>query len=427
MTKKRIRQMNSALRRRLTNRPAADWLPDGETFARTLEAGNYMQRFAPLFRGKRLRCADVLDLCRPELDALSGGRQPEQGWLACTYDFARRLLYPERDTAEPFGAGAVFFLSVLQVLFAAEEELLPRDPAWTFDFLTEEELSGCACAASYGQMLRSWKREYVYELMRLGLEATPYRTLEHIAGVHHVAMTAARSLRRAGVALDLALVSGSAAGHDIGKFGCRPGERVPYLHYYYTDLWFRRRRITDIGHVAANHSVWDLEPDYLSVESLLLIYADFRVKQSRGTDGREITRISSLAEAFDVILAKLDGVDDAKRRRYMRVYARLRDFEQFMVDKGVDVTLCGHDTPPRPEKQTALMTDDEALHALTMQCVGHNMELMSRLTGQRSFAQLLELARGETNWRRLRAYLGVFESYSLYLHIPQKVQTLAFL
>ena len=427
MTKKRIRQMNGALRRRLTSRPAADWLPDGESFARTLEAENYMQRFAPLFHGVRLRCAEVLALCRPELDALSGGQEPARGWLAYTYDFACRLLYPEEDADTSCAAGAVFLLSVLQVLFTAEDELLPRDPAWTFDFPTEEELSGCACAASLGQMLRSWKREYVYELMRLGLEATPYRTLEHIAGVHHVAMTAARGLRRAGIPLDLALVSGSAAGHDIGKFGCRPGERVPYLHYYYTDLWFRRRRITDIGHVAANHSVWDLEPDYLSVESLLLIYADFRVKQSRDSDGREITRISSLAEAFDVILSKLDGVDDAKRRRYMRVYARLRDFEQFMVDRGVDVTLQGHDTPPRPEKQTALMTDDEALHALTMQCVGHNMELMSRLTGQRSFARLLELARGETNWRRLRAYLGVFESYSLYLHIPQKVQTLAFL
>ena len=427
MTKKRIRQMNGALRRRLTSRPAADWLPDGESFARTLEAENYMQRFAPLFHGVRLRCAEVLALCRPELDALSGGQEPARGWLAYTYDFACRLLFPEEDADTSCAAGAVFLLSVLQVLFAAEDELLPRDPAWTFDFPTEEELSGCACAASLGQMLRSWKREYVYELMRLGLEATPYRTLEHIAGVHHLAMTAARGLRRAGIPLDLALVSGSAAGHDIGKFGCRPGERVPYLHYYYTDLWFRRRRITDIGHVAANHSVWDLEPDYLSVESLLLIYADFRVKQSRDPDGREITRISSLAEAFDVILSKLDGVDDAKRCRYMRVYARLRDFEQFMVDRGVDVTLQGHDTPPRPEKQTALMTDDEALHALTMQCVGHNMELMSRLTGQRSFARLLELARGETNWRRLRAYLGVFESYSLYLHIPQKVQTLAFL
>ena len=102
------------------------------------------------------------------------------------------------------------------------------------------------------------------------------------------------ALRRGGVELDLALVSGSAIGHDIGKFGCRPGERVPYLHYYYTDQWFRRRRLTDIGHVAANHSVWDLELDYLSVESLLLIYADFRVKQTRDGQGREVTKIFSL-------------------------------------------------------------------------------------------------------------------------------------
>ena len=55
------------------------------------------------------------------------------------------------------------------------------------------------------------------------------------------------------------------------------------------------------------------------------------------------------------------------------------------------------------------------------------MELMHRLTDQRSFARLLEEARGETDWRRLRAYLAVMESYSLYLHIPQKVQTLTFL
>ena len=177
MTKKRIRQMNSALRRRLTGRPAADWLPQGESFARRLETEGYMQRFVPLFQGRRLRCADVLALCRPELDALSGGAAPQQGWLAYTYDFARRLLYPERDTPEPFGPGAVFFLSVLQVLFAAENEVLPPNPAWTFRLLTEAELSGSACAVSYVQMLRCWKREYVYELMRLGLEATPYRTL----------------------------------------------------------------------------------------------------------------------------------------------------------------------------------------------------------------------------------------------------------
>ena len=185
--------------------------------------------------------------------------------------------------------------------------------------------------------------------------------------------------------------------------------------------------MTDIGHVAANHSVWDLEPDYLSVEALLLIYADFRVKQLHDAQGREITRISTLAQAFQVILDKLDDVDGEKQKRYTRVYARLEDFEQFMVSCGVDVTMSGGDTPPLPEKHTALMTDDEALRALTLRCVGHNMELMHRLTDQRSFARLLEEARGETDWRRLRAYLAVMESYSLYLHIPQKVQTLTFL
>ena len=426
MNKKRIRQMDLALRRRLSDRPAADYFAPGNALLRALETEGYMQRFAGLFSGVRLRCADVLALCRPELETLCPG-EPSEGWLAYAYDYARRLLYPEKTDAEPFAPGAVFLLSVLQVLFAAEAELLPHDPAWTFDFLTDDELAGSPCAPSYQRFLRLWRREFVYELMRLGLEVTPYRTLEHIAGVHHLAVTAARALRKSGVAVDVALVSGAAAGHDLGKFGCRPGERVPYLHYFYTDQWFRRRRMTDIGHVAANHSVWDLEPDYLSVEALLLIYADFRVKQLHDAQGREITRISTLAEAFQVILDKLDDVDGEKQKRYTRVYARLEDFEQFMVSCGVDVTMSGGDTPPLPEKHTALMTDDEALRALTLRCVGHNMELMHRLTDQRSFARLLEEARGETDWRRLRAYLAVMESYSLYLHIPQKVQTLTFL
>ena len=426
MNKKRIRQMDLALRRRLSDRPAADYFAPGDALLRTLETEGYMQRFAGLFNGARLRCADVLALCRPELETLCPG-EPSEGWLAYAYDYARRLLYPEKTDAEPFAPGAVFLLSVLQVLFAAEAELLPHDPAWTFDFLTDDELAGSPCAPSYQRFLRLWRREFVYELMRLGLEVTPYRTLEHIAGVHHLAVTAARALRKSGVAVDVALVSGAAAGHDLGKFGCRPGERVPYLHYFYTDQWFRRRRMTDIGHVAANHSVWDLEPDYLSVEALLLIYADFRVKQLHDAQGREITRISTLAQAFQVILDKLDDVDGEKQKRYTRVYARLEDFEQFMVSCGVDVTMSGGDTPPLPEKHTALMTDDEALRTLTLRCVGHNMELMHRLTDQRSFARLLEEARGETDWRRLRAYLAVMESYSLYLHIPQKVQTLTFL
>ena len=429
MNKKKIRQMNSSLLRRLTTQPAVRFMADRqEEISGWLEDEHYIQRFMPLFKGERLRCADVLALCRDELNRLSP--EPEEGWMAFAYDFARKSMFVEKEfepRRELYGAGATFFLALLQVLLDAERAELPVDPLWQLELLEEEELADSAYQENYRQFIRSYRREFIYEMMRLGLEVTPFKTLEHIAGVHHVAMTVARELKRSGVPIDLALVSGSAAGHDIGKFGCRAGERVPYLHYYYTDCWFRRRHMADIGYVAANHSVWDLELDYLSVESLVLIYADFRVKQERGKDGREITHITTLKEAFDVILNKLDNVTEEKRTRYVFVYAKLRDFEEYMVRQGVDTSLQGGYTGPAAEKDVALLDQKETVEVLRRRGVEHNIRLMSRLTSQRSFANLLELARGEMDWRRLRAYLGVFASYSVYLSTPQKIQTLAFL
>ena len=92
-----------------------------------------------------------------------------------------------------------------------------------------------------------------------------------------------RQLSQCEVPIDLGLISGAAVCHDIGKYGCRKKEarRVPYLHYFYTSLCCDRTSLSIIGHIAANHSVWDLELENLSAESLLLIYADFRVKSSR--------------------------------------------------------------------------------------------------------------------------------------------------
>ena len=136
--------------------------------------------------------------------------------------------------------------------------------------------------------------------------------------------------------MDVALIAGAAALHDMGKYGCKKDEekRVPYLHYYYTDVFCEREGVPQMGHIAANHSVWDLELENLSVESLLLIYADFRVKSYRDEKGREIIHFYTLREAFDVILSKLDDVDGAKRQRYQKVYVKLVDFEAYMEELG---------------------------------------------------------------------------------------------
>lgn len=396
--------------------------------SRCLSTVDWERLLAPLAPvEERLSCVQALAAFRPLLGGMAP--EPEEGWLAYAYAAASSLLYPQEDHAHSAAQrdAALCFLQFLRTLFDAERETLPFDPWLDFAFCTEEELSDSGVAEEYRQFLRRWREEYVYELLRLGREVTPFRTLEHIAGVHHVAMTVGRAFKRGGGLIDLGLMSGAAAGHDIGKFGCKPGERVPYLHYFYTDQWFTWRGLTAIGRIAANHSVWDLEIENLSSESLVLVYADFRVKQSRGEDGREIARLYSLAEAFDVILGKLDNVDEAKRRRYQYVYAKLVDFEEYLVFFGVDTTLATAGGTPLPRKDPALMGFKEVVHALRHTAVDHNIRLMHRLGHERLFVGILEAARGEKDPARIRAYVSIFEEYFTYWSAGQKEQTLEFL
>ena len=395
---------------------------------RVFGAADWKGALAPLLPiRERLTCAQALASFRPMLDALAP--EPEEGWLRCAYQVALSLLYPRADGAHTSAQwdGALCFLQFLQVLFDAERQSLPFDPWLDFAFCTEEELSGSAVAAEYRLFQKRLRMEYVYELLRLGREATPFRTLEHIAGVHHAAMTVARAFKAGGGRIDLGLMSGAAAAHDIGKFGCRPGERVPYLHYYYTDLWCSRRNLHAIGHIAANHSVWDLEIENLSAESLVLVYADFRVKQSRGADGGEIAELFSLKDAFDVILGKLDNVDDAKRRRYQFVYAKLRDFEEYLTYFGVDTTLETSGVPPVSRRDAALASPDQVVYYLRYTAVDHNIRLMHRLGREHLFLATLEAARSEKDAGRLRAYVAIFDEYFTYWSAGQKEQTLDFL
>ena len=240
-------------------------------------------------------------------------------------------------------------------------------------------------------------------------------------------MVAARGLREAGLDVDLALISGAAAAHDLGKFGCRPGERVPYLHYYYTDQWLLARRMEGISHIASNHSVWDLELESLSVESLLLIYADFRSKQDRDDQGREITVLYPLDASFQVILSKLDNVDQKKRRRYEFVYGKLTLDRVFMRRLGVDVELTGRPQTALPRKDPALMNPQETLESIIHLSVDHNLRMMHMLSNERKFGNIIEAARSAKSWQQLRAYLNIFQEYFTYLSVRQKTQALSFL
>ncbi len=389
-------------------------------------------------------------------------KEPEEGWLKASYNHVLWQLFPEKCPPEMAAIsnedidsegsknltgqclalegdgrakGCIFLLQLLKALYSYEHRFIDFDPTMDMHFLTMEEVETGGYTKEYKRFLRLTRSQCVYEFMRIGIETTPYNTLGHIAGVHYVAMHVARQLASLKVPVDLALVSGAAAGHDIGKYGCKQSEerRIPYLHYYYTDICFNRFKMPMIGHIAANHSTWDLELENLSVESLILIYADFKVKSSRNQKGEEIVHFYSLAEAFDVILAKLDNVDAAKELRYRKVYNKLKNFEDYMIDLGVNVELpeipraVPTEPVPAHSKDFALLSKREAVWELKYAALEHNIKLMNKFYREDDFANLLETARSEKQWKNVRTYVSIFEEYSTYMTERQKLMTLRFL
>ena len=395
----------------------------------------------------RFLSPQVLAAAQPYLDCLR--QEPPGGWLKCCYRRVLVRLFPgscqgnrELEAAVGRGAqgdiyrqGCLIFMQLLRGLYHYERNVLPFDPKKDMPLIPAEEIACKGYIKEYLRLRMLATDDYLYEFMRIGIDITPFNTLGHVGGVHYVAVYAARQLARNGISVDVALISGAAACHDIGKYGCKKNEekRVPYLHYYYTGMCCRRLGLPAIGHIAANHSVWDLELENLSVESLLLIYADFRVKSSRNDKGKEIVHFYSLAEAFDVILGKLDNVDEAKRQRYQKVYAKLADFEAFMEEHGVVTELPADFAwqpadPPQPvHREKVLLEGNDVIDQLKYAAIDHNIRLMSIFRDESDFGNLIEAARSERLWKNVRTYIGIFEEYSTYMTEHQKLMTLKFL
>ena len=115
-------------------------------------------------------CAHVLEACREPLQQVCPG-EPQGGWLAFCYEYARHLLYPDADfaaAAAPWQAGAELYLRILQLCLDAERTNRKPNPLMDFQFLSEAEVAGFERAGEYRIFLHAWREEYVYEMLRLG-------------------------------------------------------------------------------------------------------------------------------------------------------------------------------------------------------------------------------------------------------------------
>ncbi len=380
----------------------------------------------------RFEAAEILGAVRPLMGKFAP--EPETGWLEFACSAARAELYPENFALDSEykdeKKALIILMESFRAALLAERAVYPDAAKINLRLLDSEAAAGCVSEAEYTRFREFWHSSYIFEFMRIYSEITPFNISDHISGVHYIAMHIGSQLADRGLPVDMALLSGAAAGHDLGKFGCSEKEtaRIPYLHYYYTDELLKRLNMPMIAHIASNHSTWDLELENLSVESLILIYADFRVKNYRA-GSREHIRFYTLKQAFDVILQKLDNVDEAKHLRYEKVYAKLLDFENYLKNLGVQTGTDSKEEPAGEEaaKDAALLFGNEVVQRLKYTAIDHNIKLMSIFNNESAFGSLIEAARSERQWKKQRTYLNILTEYCTYMTKNEKLMTVSFL
>lgn len=407
-----------------------------------IKSYEFLNTLCSMVDNKDFTCKSTLNLLNPLINALIKDKNltllAPNDWLTYIYEFTLHNNFPDASSitiVPELTPICDLYLKCLRVICDTEKinnggSFISKYP---LKFLTSKEEQDLENKDEYLRFIRSFNNFYVYEMMKLNGEITGFNTLEHICGVHHLALFIARQLKSSGINIDLGRVSGAAAGHDIGKYGCKKSEmkRVPYLHYYYSDQWLKDHNIHYIRHIAVNHSTWDLELENLSLENLILIYSDFRVKNTSSKEGVKM-HIFTLQESFKIILDKLDNVDEAKENRYKRVYEKLQDFESFLISINIKTNIYDLLNPINPhsilsKKDFALTQGYEVVCCLKYMAIEHNINLMYTLRDEVSLETLLEKARSEKDWKNLREYIKIFEEYSTYLTQKQKLQTMNFL
>ena len=411
---------------------------DKEFVRKYIEDPLFLKQLSFMVKKKDYSCQAVYFLCQYILADIDK-KHNSANWLYQVFQFALSKSFPEvvdpsvKDISDNCRKAFLLYLEFLRVISKFQKS--SGDPTfhgkYPLNFLTSEEKNKLENPAEYKRFLKAFNDEYIYEMMKLSQEVLKFNTLDHICGVNWIALFIGRQLYNLGLPVDLGRISGAAAGHDIGKYGCKDIEieRTPYLHYYYTDMWFEKHNIPYAGHIAVNHSVWDLELEDLPLESLILIYSDFRVKNANNRL-KEKMRIFNLKNSFQLILGKLDNVDEKKRKRYCRVYEKLKDFEDYMINLGVNVDIenkeissCKKDRKP----YYPIMQGQEVIQNIKFLSIEHNIDLMHELRDESSLNSLLELARSEKDWNNLQEYLQIFNEYSTYLAQKQKIITLRYL
>ncbi|NMA31698.1 MAG: cytidyltransferase, partial [Candidatus Methanofastidiosa archaeon] len=290
------------------------------------------------------------------------------------------------------------------------------------EFLTDSEINNLYTPIEYKNFIKSFYDLHVPEMMYLYQELTKLNVYDHSCAVNHFALNIGRQLLKAGIPVDLGNVSGAAVAHNLGQIACKDSLYEKSNIHFNTKIWFENSNAPLIGHIAMYNSIWDLESEILPLESLILIYSNFRI------NNKNPIQILPLEVSYNNLLSRLRNSDEALINRFKKAHNRLADFESYLKHLGIQVDMPSKDISNNPlNNYFTLMHGNEIIENLKYQALEHNIHLMFRLRNIDTLNSMIEAAKNSPYSNTLKNILNIFEEYSTFFTQQQKTTILLFL
>jgi len=138
---------------------------------------------------------------------------PENFLMQC-YQYTLSKSFPDAVTIGLNFSHKPYELYLLMLRVFCEFQKQSEDETfmsvYPFELLSKNEVLDLEDQSEYKKFSEAFSDQYIYEMMKLNYEVTGHSTIEHILGVHYLALKIARQLKAEGVPIDLGRVSGAA-------------------------------------------------------------------------------------------------------------------------------------------------------------------------------------------------------------------------
>lgn len=326
-------------------------------------------KLSSLSSKERISCKDVYELSIEILTSIE--EELPKNWLEYVYNYVLSKSFPELVRLElksKYDNACYVYLEIMKIVFMRFQIHQGLDEM-CFDLFVQNNLE-YGDYSGYDEFIKTYKQNHIYELIRLNDELTNSELYNKIKNIWSNSLQLINKTKNLNFDIKYSLMFSLLIGIVMGKLAAYTSENT-YGKSYYTNYWFERFNLSNIIGIDICDDITEHNYNCLTVELFILLCSSSESK--------------------------------------------IKDFDFFIRSNNTE------------SANVLFYEENEINNYYKNLSTINNFKIMSILSAEESFNNMLERAKSTKSWKDIMTFLNVFNEYSLLLNKSRKLKILDFL